>query len=157
MTELDAASTRPPVVSTSTASAITHTLELLVDLADSLATQTERLRKQAATATAGSHENELTSLTSEIEAVRARCDALTLALGAAEAAAKVPMRTSEVPEPEGAESPVAPDDAEGAERLALELKLAGSPAEDVQRTLEETLGRDDAAEIVDRVFRFRRS
>jgi hypothetical protein len=141
MAELHAASAGQPGTGTP-GDELHETLEMLVELAESLVEQTARLRS-AAGAEGDTHDRLIATLTGELDRVRQRCDAIARELAAREA--------SDTP----AAATPPPAHADGAEALALELKLAGASGAEVQRTLEETFGHDDAARIVDRVFRFR--
>jgi hypothetical protein len=145
MAELHAASAGQPGTGTPR-DELHKTLEMLVELAQSLVEQTARLRT-AAGAAGEPHNRLIATLTGELDRVRQRCDAIARELAAREA--------SDVPAAATPPADQPPAHADSAEALALELKLAGASGAEVQRTLEETFGHDDAARIVDRVFRFR--
>jgi hypothetical protein len=144
MTELHAASARQPGTGAPRAD-LQKTLDLLVDLAESLVAETARLRG-AAGADGDTPDRLIETLTRELGRVRQRCDAIARELA--------PRNAADAPGPAAPEARP-PTDVEGAETLALELKLAGASADEVLRTLQETFDREDAARIVDRVFRFR--
>lgn len=141
-----------------------ETMRLASDLADALAAQSDRARRQArALPTSPLASTELDRLLNQATRVRRQCAELMGELDTIDSASA--YVTEPDPEPEaGPEqdgaAPIASrkrfrrrrvDDA-AIQTLALELKMGGLSREQVEWTLGETFGVAGAAEIVDGVF-----
>jgi hypothetical protein len=140
------------------------TLRLASDLAEALAAQSDRARRQAdALSTSPLASTEIDRLINQASRVRRQCAELmreldTIDSGSAYVSEPEPYEQRD--EGQGGAGVLAArkrfrrrrvDDA-AIQTLALELKMGGLSREDVARTLEETFGVAGAAEIVDGVF-----
>jgi hypothetical protein len=140
-----------------------ETLRLACDLADALASQTERARRQASTlSTSPLASSEMDRLMNQASRVSRQCADLLGELDTIDSAGGHAAEQDEDQELEqdGAPALVARKrfsrsprvDNAAIQTLAIDLKMGGLSREEIERTLVESFGVAGAAEIVDGVF-----
>ena len=149
------------VVANAETEPLRETLRLACDLADALAAQSDRARRQAnALSTSPLASTEIDRLINQASRVRRQCTEMMGELDTIESASANGAEVDAEPEQDGAEV-VTPGgraprftrvDRGAIQTLALDLKMDGVSREEIERTLAETFGVDGAADIVDAVF-----
>jgi hypothetical protein len=148
--------------------ALHDTLRLVHDLAEALAAQTSRARRQVEDLGSPAPTADLVGrLSQETQRVRRYCEELTTALSTIDGTETgEPAPRPEPVDPAAARRRATPRRRRGgantsgfarrsgdpAETLAIDLKLEGMPPADVEAFLTETFSIDNASEIVGRVF-----
>jgi hypothetical protein len=125
------------------------TLRLIRDLADALATQAERYKRLSLQAGADEPAvKKIEELVTQTREIKQHIAELTQPQeGEAQSGRVVPLKRGRRPGRAGGQG--VPD---AAHTLAIEMKIEGHSRDDVELTLQETFGLNDASTIVNDVF-----